>query len=171
MVKLRPHHQISASKTTYLKLTKRYYGPFAVVERLGKVAYRLKLPDHSRTHPVFHVSLLKPFVGDLETANADPLPTMANDEPTAAPLTVIDSKLVPSDDGPRRMVLVQWEGSSREDASWEDWQQLKEHHNLEDKVLSEERGDDMNVEDEAMHQRRSRRMKQLPKHWDIYQLG
>ena len=53
----------------------------------------------------------------------------------------------------------------------EDWQQLKEHHNLEDKVLSEERGDDMNVEDEAMHQRRSRRMKQLPKHWDIYQLG
>ena len=117
MVKLRPHHQISASKTTYLKLTKRYYGPFAVVERLGKVAYRLKLPDHSRTHPVFHVSLLKPFVGDLETANADPLPTMANDEPAAAPLTVIDSKLVPSDDGPRCMVLVQWEGSSREDTS------------------------------------------------------
>ena len=88
---------------------------------MGKVAYRLKLPSHSRIHPVFHVSLLKPFVGDPATANADPLPAMTNDESATVPLTVIDSKLVPSDDGPRRMVLVQWQGSSREDTSWEDW--------------------------------------------------
>ena len=123
-----------------------------MVERLGKVAYRLKLPSHSRIHPVFHVSLLKTFVGDPATANADPLPTMASDEPAATPLTIFDSKIVPSEDGPRRMVLVQWEGLSHDDASWEDWQQLKERHNLEDKVLSEERGDDMNVEHEAMQQ-------------------
>ena len=30
---------------------------------------------------------------------------------------------------------------------------------------------DTHVEDKGMHQRRSARMKQLPKHWDIYQLG
>ena len=126
---------------------------------MGKVAYRLKLPSHSRIHPVFHVSLLKPFVGDPATANADPLPAMTNDESATVPLTVIDSKLVPSDDGPRRMVLVQWQGSSQEDASWEDWHQLRDRYNLEDKVLSEEQGDDMNVEDKAMHQRRSRRTK------------
>ena len=149
LVKLRPHRQITTSETSYSKLTKRYYRPFAVVERLGKVAYRLKLPTHSRIHPVFHVSLLKAFVGDPEAANADPLPTMVSDEPAAAPLIVIDSKLVPSEAGPRRMVLVQWEGLPREDASWEDWQQLKECHNLEDKVLSEEWGNDMNKEDEA----------------------
>ena len=141
-----------------------------MVERLGKVAYRLKLPDHSRIHPVFHVSLLKAFVGDPEMANADPLPTMVSDEPAAAALTIIDSKLVPSEAGPRRMVLVQWEGLSLEDASWEDWQQLKERHNLEDKVLSKERGDNMNMEDEARQHRCSRRVKQLPKHWDVYQL-
>ncbi|KHN16270.1 Transposon Ty3-I Gag-Pol polyprotein, partial [Glycine soja] len=28
LVKLRPHRQVSASETTYSKLTKRYYGPF-----------------------------------------------------------------------------------------------------------------------------------------------
>ncbi|XP_025983196.1 uncharacterized protein [Glycine max] len=117
---------------------------------MGKVAYRLKLPSHSRIHPVFHVSLLKAFVGDLTTTNVDPLPAMASDEPAAAPMIILDSKLVPSEDGPRRMVLVQGEGLSPDNASWEDWQQLKEHRNLEDKVLSEERGDDMNVEDEAM---------------------
>jgi len=48
---------------------------------------------------------------------------------------------------------------------------LREHYNLEDKVLFVERGDDTDVEDEAMLQRRSARTKQLPKHWDIYQLG
>jgi len=148
-----------------------------VVERLGKVAYRLKLPAHSRIHPVFHVSLLKAFVGDPEAANADPLPTIINDETIVTPLTIVDSKLVPSEAGSRRMVLVQWEGLPLEDASWEDWQQLKELYNLEDKVLSEERGDVMNEEDKALGedegatQERSRRMKKMPKHWDVYQMG
>ena len=152
MVKLRPHRQVSASETTHLKLTKHYYGPFEVQERLGKVAYRLKLPAHSRIHLVFHVSLLKAFVGDPKAAHADPLPVMGTEEEaTNTPLMVIDSKLVPADNGPRRMVLVQWPGSSRQDASWEDWQVLRERYNLEDKVWSEERGDDTHVEEEAMH--------------------
>jgi len=107
LVKLRPHRQVSASETTYSKLTKRYYGPFEVQERLGKVMYRLKLTAHSRIHPVFHVSLLKAFVGDPEAAHADPLTVMRTEEATNTPLTIIDSKLVPADNGTRRMVLVQ----------------------------------------------------------------
>ena len=96
---------------------------------------------------------------------------MTNDEPATAPVIILDSRLVPSDDGPRRMVLVQGTGLSSDDASWEDWQQLKECHNLEDKVLLEERGDDTNMDDEAMQRRRSGRVRQLPKDWDVYQLG
>nr|GFD12953.1 putative reverse transcriptase domain-containing protein [Tanacetum cinerariifolium] len=42
------------------KLNPRYVGPFKVLEEVGKVAYKLKLPEElSRVHNTFHVSNLK----------------------------------------------------------------------------------------------------------------
>ena len=42
------------------KLSPRYIGPFEILERIGPVAYRLKLPQElSSVHDVFHVSNLK----------------------------------------------------------------------------------------------------------------
>ena len=41
------------------KLSAKYYGPYKVAARIGKVSYRLELPTTSKVHPIFHVSLLK----------------------------------------------------------------------------------------------------------------
>ena len=41
------------------KLQRKFCGPYRVVEKIGTQAYRLKLPDTWRIHPVSHVSLLK----------------------------------------------------------------------------------------------------------------
>jgi hypothetical protein len=41
------------------KLSPRYVGPYPIVKRVGKVAYKLELPPElAGVHPVFHVSQL-----------------------------------------------------------------------------------------------------------------
>ena len=42
------------------KLALRFVGPFPIVERIGKLAYRLELPEKmSSVHNVFHVLLMR----------------------------------------------------------------------------------------------------------------
>uniref|UniRef100_A0A151UIJ3 Retrovirus-related Pol polyprotein from transposon 17.6 n=1 Tax=Cajanus cajan TaxID=3821 RepID=A0A151UIJ3_CAJCA len=61
---LQPYRQTSVHRRTSQKLSKRFYGPFRICRHLGMVAYELELLVGSRIHPVFHVSKLRPFVGD-----------------------------------------------------------------------------------------------------------
>ena len=63
MVKLQPYRQHSVALRKNQKLGMRFFGPFEVVERVGHVAYKLKLPEAARIHLVFHISLLKKFQG------------------------------------------------------------------------------------------------------------
>jgi hypothetical protein len=43
------------------KLEPKFYGPFQIIERVGSIAYKHKLPDCPRIHDVFHVGLLKKY--------------------------------------------------------------------------------------------------------------
>ena len=47
------------------KLGPRYVGPFTIIKRIGKVAYKLELPQNlGGMHDVFHVSRLKKYCAD-----------------------------------------------------------------------------------------------------------
>ena len=47
------------------KLSPRYVGPYEILQRVGKVAYELKLPSElSLVHSDFHVSMLTKCIGD-----------------------------------------------------------------------------------------------------------
>ena len=51
------------------KLSPRYIGPFEIIERVGAVAYKLKLPEKlNGIHDVFHISNLKKCLADESLA-------------------------------------------------------------------------------------------------------
>nr|XP_018624857.1 uncharacterized protein LOC104091830 [Nicotiana tomentosiformis] len=66
-VKLKPYRQNTVRNHQHPKLGHRYFGPFRVFKRIGGVAYKFQLPDAARIHPVFHVSMLKRYVGTPES--------------------------------------------------------------------------------------------------------
>ena len=133
-VKLKPGRQISVAAPRHPKLSKRFFGPFQVVERIGRVAYRLQLPPESRIHPVFHSSLLRAHYGDPPAHGGDwPLQTQ-DQQPLRKPLCFLSSRLDSTTTPPTRWVLTQWEGEPPEDTTWELWDELRDVYHLEDKV-------------------------------------
>ncbi|KAD4385762.1 hypothetical protein E3N88_25931 [Mikania micrantha] len=49
------------------KLSPHYVGPFKILERIGKVAYKLELPPElSNVHPTFHMSNLRKCLADQD---------------------------------------------------------------------------------------------------------
>ena len=48
------------------KLSPHYVGPYDVLQRIGKVAYELKVPSElASVHLVFNVCMLKKCIGDM----------------------------------------------------------------------------------------------------------
>ncbi|GJU99920.1 ty3-gypsy retrotransposon protein [Tanacetum coccineum] len=140
---LQPYRQLALAQRLSNKLAKRYYGPFKVLERIRKVAYRLALLSMSKIHPVFHLSLLKPFEG-TEPREVSNLPEdVFEGYPVEQPLSICDSRVVLKNGLPARQVLVQWLGSSSEEATWEwltNFQAAYPTYHLKDKVIYKEEG-------------------------------
>ncbi|WVY94257.1 hypothetical protein V8G54_033345 [Vigna mungo] len=146
-VKLQPYCQISVSGSKFHKLAKRFYGPFQVVAKMGPVAYKLDLPDTSRIHNVFHCSVLKAYEGPLPPS-IDPLtPLSYENNPLVTPLAILGFKTNTVNGVLKRLALVQWQGLSPDDTSWEDWSTLQQIYDLEDKVIAEGDGNENQLQD------------------------
>ena len=114
------------------------------------MAYKLALPEYSRIHPVFHCSNSKPFRGVAPSDAVAELPRMAVDnQPVSTPLAILAHKTISSKTGPKHLVLVQWQGLHPDETLWEEWMAFQAMHHLEDKVLFDGRGDDMNRNEEV----------------------
>ena len=101
------------------KLQRKFCGPYKIVEKIGTQAYRLKLPDTWRIHPVFHVSLLKHWresavqsvPGEVELEDAD-RPEYFEVE------KILRWRWSKKTRQRRREFLVLWQGYPTEDAEW-----------------------------------------------------
>lgn len=119
-LRLQPYRQQSVEHRAVNKLAPRFYGPFQVIAKINKVAYKLALPPESKIHPVFHVSLLKKKVGTNVTMQAHLPPSVDPLNPRWFPAKVLARGIFKKNNAPVTKWLVQWVGSTAEDASWEE---------------------------------------------------
>ncbi|GJV78676.1 ty3-gypsy retrotransposon protein [Tanacetum coccineum] len=132
LVKLQPYRQITLAKRLSNKLAKRYYGPYKVEARVGKVAYRLALP----------ASMSIVSRGALNDG-----------QPVEQPLAICGRRRVLQNGSPAEQILVQWVGGSPDEATWEwlsEFQTTYPTYNLEDKVVFEDGGNDTSLEEHGV---------------------
>ena len=102
------------------KLQRRYVGPFKIVQKISNVAYRLQLPEDWTMHPVFHISLLKPWRESDWSCPVDEPELDVNLEPQ--PRYEIDHILkwrkVKVGRRTTREFLVTWHGYPLDEAQW-----------------------------------------------------
>ena len=114
-VKLQPYRQGSVVMRVNQKLAPKYYGPYKVVDKCGKVAYKLALPSTSKIHPVFHVSQLKLRVGDSVISSN--LPAVVHDVLLKVPERILERKMVNRQGRAATKVLVKWSNEDDSEAT------------------------------------------------------
>jgi hypothetical protein len=102
---------------------------------------RLALPPQARMHNVFHIGLLKKFLG-TPPATPPPLPPVHHGVVVPEPSKAVKFRLACG----VRQVLVQWQGESPASATWEDVDRFTAKYpsfHLEDELLLDAGGDVM----------------------------
>ncbi|GJT20375.1 retrotransposon-related protein [Tanacetum coccineum] len=119
-LKLQPHRQVSLRQGKQNKLSPKYFGPFEITSRVGEVAYKLKLPDYSQIHDVFHVSQLKKCKGNHQGTVLVPLPQLNKESLIEMqPMKLLDRKMVKRGNAMTVYGLIQWTNGDVQDATWE----------------------------------------------------
>ena len=107
------------------KLSPRYYGPFQILKKVGKVSYKLDLPLDSRLHPTFHVSCLKAKLGQHVLAFPTLPPMDSRGILSPKPIAVLQERSHQLRNRIVTQVLIQWRGEGPENATWENLYQLQ----------------------------------------------
>jgi hypothetical protein len=114
---LRLHHGYKIPGVHH-KYGNQRVGPFKIIEKVGKLAYRLELPPNMHIHPVVSVAQIEPALdpADDPYQRVPPVPgPIEEDDPNpVAPLYEIERFL--DKDGER--YLVKWKGYGNEHNTW-----------------------------------------------------
>ncbi|KAJ9557738.1 hypothetical protein OSB04_012352 [Centaurea solstitialis] len=112
------------------KLGPRYIGPFTVFARVGKVAYRLELPEVlGQIHSTFHVSQLRKCLADETThIPLDDIQVDGSLNYVERPVAVLDRKVKRLRSKEIGIVKVQWQHRKGSEWTWEPEAEMREHY-------------------------------------------
>lgn len=107
------------------KLSLKFFGLFQIVQRIGQVAYRLDLPCTIAIHPVFHISsYLEKKLGQHHSPLSTLPPMDFQGELAPEPEVILQRHGRKHNNRVVVDVLVQWQGTSPQDATWEPYWSL-----------------------------------------------
>ncbi|XP_021717438.1 uncharacterized protein LOC110685248 [Chenopodium quinoa] len=113
-----------------IKLSPKYIGLYEILQRIGKVAYRLALHmELSKVHDVFHVSQLRRYIPDKshalqpETIEIDQSLTYEE-----RPVKILDSKVCSTRNKEVKIIKVLWSNQEYEEATWEAEDEMKKKY-------------------------------------------
>ncbi|MCO5574376.1 hypothetical protein L7F22_028159 [Adiantum nelumboides] len=90
-----------------------------ITERINDVSFRLRLPNTWKIHNAFHVSLLKPFKGDVpDDGEPDEQPEVEENEEILVPEQILAHKDTKNKGKVRRRFLVKFKNYPALDAKW-----------------------------------------------------
>ena len=135
MLRLHKGYSIPSTAKVTKKLTQQYVGPFRIVEKVGRLTYRLDVPPDWRIHPVFSVAQLEP--APPSTENPFGRPFLSNPPPVFVKgdtnkiksfeiEKLLNKRQVKKGKGQAIEYLVRWKGYGSE---WDRWYNVKELDN------------------------------------------
>lgn len=92
LLKLKPYKQSFLAYRRSNKLSKCYFSPFKILERLGSVAYHVESPPIVKVHNVFHVDLLKDFNGPVPSEMPELPSEFDGNQPFSIPEQILDTR-------------------------------------------------------------------------------
>lgn len=146
------------TKRPSMKLDHVKIGPFKILEKIGKLSYRLQLPKGMRTHPVFHVSLLE------KASQKTPIQTRITtdpDEDTYEVERILDRQRITN----KNYYLIKWAGYSSNENTWEPEENLTSCQELVQEFQQREAEEQTNQQ--AGQRARTGRSRNLPRRQQV----
>jgi hypothetical protein len=105
-------------KLDYIKL-----GPFQILKKIGHCSYKLKFPSRIKRHPVYHVIYLEKYNENIiqNRVQEPSLPIIIDNEEEYEVNKILDSRINLN----KLEYLVDWNGYSINDRSWESVSNLR----------------------------------------------
>ena len=112
------------------KLSPSYIGPYKILRRVWNVSYELDLPTElAMVHPVFHVSMLRKFIGDENTiVLLQDVTIEKNLSYEELPIEILERQVKKLRNKEIANVKVLWRNQYVESATWEAEEDMKKRY-------------------------------------------
>ena len=112
------------------KVESTIYRPYEIVDKVGEVAYRLRLPlELANIHDLFHVSMLRKYIADpSHILKEQPIQLKENLTYKEHPVEILDRRDQVLRNKVISLVKVLWRSHTVEKATWEPEAQMRHQY-------------------------------------------